>query len=114
MMIAQWIALFLEKGDGGVSQVFECLGNNPQDVTEELEDCVVVEQFTLLAYKARPEDLVLIGRTPVMTIWFIVLQTPSGPFHHPREPSSSTYLEQLLLLAIFGVKQKSPTLYCLT
>ena len=48
----KWTGVFLERGKPNIVQVFERRSNNPQSVTDE--DCMVIELFTLLAYKARP------------------------------------------------------------
>ena len=48
----KWIGVFLERGEPNTVQVFERISNNPQSVTDE--DCMVIELFKLLAYKARP------------------------------------------------------------
>ena len=83
----KWIGVFLERGEPNIVQVFERISNNPQSVTDE--DCMVIELFTLLAYKARPGlDWTYM---PDTTTLFIVRQTPSGLFFHLREPLNSTY-----------------------
>ena len=54
-------------GEPNIVQVFKRLSNNPQSVTDE--DCMVIELFTLLAYKARPGlDWTYMPDTPTSTI----------------------------------------------